>query len=335
MCVQAHPATGKIHATIVSHRFTLGFTRAELLPVIAELLGVLALLAIAAILAVLLMTVLLIYNVRHPPRNTAGLALARGRPCDPADIGLPFEEWTFDRPGARLPVWEVDVRNDQQSDRSQPDGPLTVVFVHGWGQSRLSMLNRLEPFDECGDRLVMYDLRGHGEATGGLTPLGWREDDDLLALLDRLGGSRYLLVGNSMGAVIALHAAARTTMTGNRVVGVVAYGLYADFHRSVRGRLRLQNLPRRPMTDLAMVWFRLSGVRFPSIKPAASAIRCPILLLHGSDDLVAPIEHAQRVADAAADAELVVIEGGTHLDAHEVDPDTHGAAVRRFIDRIG
>lgn len=333
-------ASAKNNIRPIRHRFVddapLGYhlRPRRVTVVISELMGLLVLLAIAAILAVLLMTALLVYNVRHPPRHTAGTALARGRPCDPDDVGLSFEEWSLDRPGARLPVWEAEIPVDRRQERGPSDEPITAIFVHGWGQSRISMLNRIEPFDASCERLVMYDLRGHGEATGVRTPLGWREEEDLLALLDRLGDGRFLFVGNSMGAVIALQAAARHDGAAGRVVGVVAYGLYTDSHRSVRGRLRLRNLPRRPMTDLAMAWFRLNGLRFPAVEAAAGSIRCPLLLVHGSDDEVAPLEHARRVTDAAIDAELIVIAGGTHLDAHEVDPERHDAAVRQFIDRL-
>src|SRR5688572_22262621 len=147
------------------------------------MLGLLILLAIALALLMALLVTMLAWQMVHPPRHTAGWALARGLPCDPNDLKLTFEEWWLDRPsGIRLPVWEIagqrsEVRGPRSADAL---GELTAVFVHGWGHARVDSLQRIEPFLPLVYRIVVYDLRGHGEATGSASTLGDREDDDLL-----------------------------------------------------------------------------------------------------------------------------------------------------------
>ncbi|MHC4989610.1 MAG: alpha/beta hydrolase, partial [Planctomycetota bacterium] len=208
-----------------------------------DVLGLVLLLAVAGVLLLTLLTALLVRTSRRPPRHTAGYALARGLPVDPGDLDLAFEPWTLDRAdGAHLPVWEIDAAHMRELTPSgEPPAALTGVFVHGWGESRLDVLDRLSPWMGLFDRMVLYDLRGHGDAEGGLSRLGAGEEDDLAGVLDRLGPQPVVLVGYSMGAVIALNAAAHPG-----VQGVVAYGPYLGLDEAMRGRLREMGYPSWP-----------------------------------------------------------------------------------------
>ncbi|MHC4769613.1 MAG: alpha/beta fold hydrolase, partial [Planctomycetota bacterium] len=168
--------------------------------------------------------------------------------------------------GPSLPVWEIEC--------GPP--PFTAVFLHDWGASRVDMLGRLAPWDEVCRRLVLYDLRGHGDATGGPSRLGHREDQDLLSLLERLGAGPYLLVGHSMGAGIAIAAAAQAPPAVD-VAGIVACGPRDDFRTLLKGRLRAAAIPARPLADLAMAWLWLTGIRRVDVRQAEAALRIPVL----------------------------------------------------------
>ena len=212
---------------------------------------------------------------------------------------------------------------------------LTAVFIHDWGESRIDVLARIEPWRTLCDRFVLYDLRGHGEATGGGSRLGHREDLDLLALLDRLGESPIVLVGQSMGAVIAISAASQRRPASARIAGIVAYGPYHDFLSSLCGRLSAGGYPTRPLTDLAIFWLRFTGTRPKGLPDEeVQRVRCPILMICGADDTIVSVSHGQRIAEAAADGTLLVIPNGGHLDAHVVDPQRHDLALRVFVERV-
>lgn len=290
--------------------------------------GLLVLLAIALAAVIVVLTAMIVWEARRPPRHTAGYAVAKGLPCDPGEMGLSFDAWWLDcGRGVRLPVWEI-------TTGTAPDGSITVILVHGWGHSRIDMLPRVGLWKELAGRIVLYDLRGHGDAEGDLSRLGAGEDEDLLALIERLGEGRYLLVGHSMGAVIAIHAAAREVEPAGQITGIVAYGPYADFHASIRGRLRSSGFPTRPLTDLAMFWFRLIGLRHRDLAHDAATLACPLLVIHGKADEIAPFAHAEMVVDAAADAALHAVPGAGHLDAHEHDESRHDEIVREFVGRL-
>ncbi|MEE8155364.1 MAG: alpha/beta hydrolase [Phycisphaerales bacterium] len=294
------------------------------------LLGVAILLLIALGVLGVLLAAMIVHGATHPPRHTAGYALAHSLACDPGELDLRYESWTLDRPdGAKLPVWEVQTGKPRREDHD-----ITIVFLHGWGRSRIDLLARMRPWDELCDRLVLYDLRGHGESTGGASRLGCDEGADLIALLERLGEARFILVGNSMGAVIAIAAAAANDAVRRRIVGLIAYGPYIDFHTSLRHRLRAAGLPTRPLTDLAMLWFRLRGLRQRRTLEDAARLHCPLLVIHGGEDRISPAHHAEMIVARAPDAVLHTAQGAGHSDAHAVDVQSHDAAVRAFVERV-
>lgn len=300
----------------------------------------LILLGFALATIMLLVTAMLAWSMQRPPRHTAGWAIARGIPSDPGDLSLQFEEWQLDRPdGITLPVWEISRRCESEAgaacrSTAFPD-ELCVVFIHGWGHSRIDMLQRLAVFLPTADRFVLYDQRGHGDATG-LSRLGGRETDDLLALLDRLGEGRCVLVGHSMGAVVAIAAAIASQRSGivDKIAGIVAYGPYLQFHRSLIGRLRVAGLPGRPITDLALLALQMRGVRPRSLDVNCLAgLSCPLLVIHGRADEVSPVEDGRQVAKLAAAAELLELPNSSHVDAHE-SGQSHDMAIVAFFNRL-
>ncbi len=296
-----------------------------------QLLGLLILLVVALIVAVIVLSAIIARQAVRPPRHTAGYAVARGMAVDPAERGLKFEQWILELPdGAALPVWEVQgcrlsaigYRPETGGAQSQAEGrqlkadsrepPLTAVFVHAWGESRIDTLARVEPWIELCDRLVFYDLRGHGDAEGGAARLGDGDHEDLLALLERLGAGQFILAGCGLGAVIAIDAA--TAAPACTIAGVVAEAPYGNFHAWLRGRLGARDLPTRPCTDLALLWLRLRGIRPADAMGGTRRLRCPLLVLCRDDDALCSLDDAGQVADMADRGELCRVKDAGELD---------------------
>ncbi|HEY3815279.1 MAG TPA: alpha/beta hydrolase [Caulobacteraceae bacterium] len=88
--------------------------------------------------------------------------------------------------------------------------PVDVVFLHANGFNALTYRTLLAPLSAT-LRIVAPDLRGHGATMLKAEPHGrrsWRDlRDDVLALLDELGGPPVTLAGHSMGGTVALEAA--------------------------------------------------------------------------------------------------------------------------------
>lgn len=249
------------------------------------------------------------YEVRNPRRRTMAYAMARGLAADPAEMKLTFESWVLDRPdGAQLPVWEITAGGGR-------DAPI-IIMLHGWGESRIDSLARITPFIPFASRIIVYDLRGHGEAEGSRSRLGDQEEDDLLALIDRLGPHRVILFGHSLGATIAIFAAAKLALDVNqpeRLIAVLATAPYRLVHTPIRGRLHLLHLPGRPVTDLTMLLLRLRGVRQRDTALAARDVPVPVVIAHGSADTIAPRDDGRAIVAAAPKGEIIVVDAADHL----------------------
>ena len=97
-------------------------------------------------------------------------------------------------------------------DFGDPDRPVDLLFVHANGFNALTYRALLAPLS-ASLRIVAPDLRGHGATSLPAVPRGRRSwadlRDDLISLLDLLGGPPLTLAGHSMGATSALLAAER------------------------------------------------------------------------------------------------------------------------------
>ena len=96
------------------------------------------------------------------------------------------------------------------------EGP-SLVVVHGLGDTQRSW-DRVVHHLASRFRLVTYDLRGHGRSSSGGPYAIDTLVADLAAVIDNLGVPHPLLVGHSLGALVAAEYAAAHTCAG--LIGV-------------------------------------------------------------------------------------------------------------------
>lgn len=105
------------------------------------------------------------------------------------------------------------------------DGPADgrlVVLVPGMGDLRSTWRELVGPLVEAGYRVAVTDLRGHGDSDTTFRTHGdVATAEDVLALVDELGGGPAVLFGNSMGAGAVAYAAAERP---EAVAGLVLFG---------------------------------------------------------------------------------------------------------------
>ena len=141
----------------------------------------------------------------RPPRKMFAWALATGRPKDPSDLGLRFDDVQYSS-GQRhpCPAWRI------YGDAQNTDAPI-VVMLHGWGRSRWDSLTRVEPFRKVCSEIVLLDLPAHGEHAGAWSGVGTSEPQCVLHVLQEIAQQfpkrALILAGHSMGAGVAVRAA--------------------------------------------------------------------------------------------------------------------------------
>ncbi|MCC6679017.1 MAG: alpha/beta hydrolase [Phycisphaerales bacterium] len=294
--------------------------------------GLVQLLAVGLVLAVLIAAVYAGWALTHPPRRTYASAVARARPGDPSELPSPrvFESWTFTTGGATLPVWDIPGDN--------PAGPV-VIMTHGWADGRLGALQRLGPVLPVASRIIAWDMRGHGDATG-ICRLGTREVDDLAALIEHLGASSVILFGWSLGGGVSIAAAARDDLS-RRIAAVIAEAPYRVPGTPARRVMHVRGLPYRlnlPITFFVLGFLFGVGPRWRGFDRAAHArrLKCPLLVIHGEWDQICPVEDGRAIAEAAPAGSLAILADGGHNDLWVEEPLAArcGEVVREFLTNL-
>lgn len=140
----------------------------------------------------------------------------------PGHYGLAWEA-SFEDDDVRF---RFSFESDSVSLRSPPDPRGTVVALHGFYAESLQLLTQALHFAENGYRVILPDLRAHGQSEGRYVTFGARERGDLAELvkdLERRGllARPLVLYGASLGGSIALQATA-DGVDADRVVTLAA-----------------------------------------------------------------------------------------------------------------
>ena len=158
-------------------------------------------------------------------------------------------------------------------DWGNPGAP-PIVCVHGYTSSAQAF-NALARRLPSRDHVIAPDVRGHGESAWSTTGAYQYSDQvgDLAAIVDKLGLSRFTLVGTSMGGIIAMayagaHPDRLTRLVINDVgpllegMALTRIGEYVgldpkfDSYAQLEQHIRTVSAPFGPLTDAQ--WRRLS-----------------------------------------------------------------------------
>ena len=179
-----------------------------------------------------------------------------------------------------------------------------LILIHGYLSTAMTMVSAgiAGRMAGRGHRVIMPDLRGHGDSDRPHHAAAWPPDvlaDDGLALIEHLGVTDYDLGGYSLGGRTVIRILARGATPGRAIVG--GQGLEAVTHTVGRGgryRHVLTNFgnfepgsPERAMED----WVRASGgdpialacvldTFVDTPLEALARIRVPTLVLTGAAD---------------------------------------------------
>jgi len=274
-------------------------------------MGLVLLFILGAIVLAVAFTYGLVADARHPSRATTGWALGRGIPVDPAAMNLQSsnQHWAHDQPAWRLVGGDAD--------------GFTTIIIHGWRRSKIDSLRRIHPWLEASAEVWLLDLDGHGESPDGPTTLGAAAVPALVALVnDRVAAThannaqtkRVILIGHSLGASIALRAAAQCH--SDALAGVVAFAPYESLREPIANRLTARALPAVLFARTAeMCLHALCGgeASTATALKELAARGLPVLLVAAQHDPVVSLDHVQKLA-VQSSTPLTVDEKSSHDD---------------------
>jgi pimeloyl-ACP methyl ester carboxylesterase len=186
----------------------------------------------------------------------------------------------------------------------------TVVYLHGVADNRASASGVIERLTARGFDVIAYDSRAHGGSDGDVCTYGYFEKHDLARVLDRIETKPIVLFGTSLGAAVAIQAAA----IDRRVDAVIAAETFSDLRT-----VAVERAPRvltRAMIEKAFAAAERQGhFDVDAVSPvrAAADVTVPVLLVHGARDVDTRPEHSERVfAALAGPKRLIIVPGAAH-----------------------
>lgn len=265
---------------------------------------------------------------------------------DPGAFGLAFETLRIGSENGRsLHAWFIPAAGRAAGAGAAASAGVAadeavapaVVVMHGWGGNAALMLPLARPLHEAGYATLFVDARCHGAS-----------DDDSFASLPRFAedaehafawlaaqpavdAARIALLGHSVGAGAVLFAASRTP----QVAAVVSVAAFSHPAAMMRRWLAARHIPEKPVGRYILDYVQKTiGHRFDDIAPVATIarIRRPVLLVHGADDAVVPIDEAMQIYAMRGDTpvELMTLTGDHESFA---DLEHHVGRLVAFLNR--
>jgi uncharacterized protein len=220
----------------------------------------------------------------------------------PARLGLAWEDvWLPSLDGARMHGWWLPAAAPARG---------TVLHFHGNAENITTFLGAVHWLPAAGYNVLLVDYRGYGRSEGVATIDGVHEDARVAidAALARPGP--LFVFGQSLGGSIAVHAVAHHPERA-RIKAVIAEGAFAGYRR----------IAREKMNALWLTWpvqwpaSLLFSDRYAAQDAAAMLAPVPLLVVHGTDDVVVAPSHARRLYEAAREPRELWLVPGPHVAA--------------------
>lgn len=210
----------------------------------------------------------------------------------PADGGMAYRDLEFrSGDGERLHGWWVERR---------APGLGHVLLCHGNAGNVGDRVLHAAVLTEVGFDVLLFDYRGYGRSSGAPGERGTYSDARaaLSCLLNErdVDAGRVIYLGESLGGAVALELALAHPPAG--LVLLSAFTSVRDM-----GRIHYRVVPSRLVPDA-----------YPSLRLIAD-LRAPLLVVHGEDDAIVPVEHGRALYAAAPEPKrLRLVPGVGHND---------------------
>ena len=173
-------------------------------------------------------------------------------------------------------------------------------------------------FADAGWAAAWADMRAVRESPGFFSIEGWVRDAraviDAARALAGAGGRSLAVIGSSAGGCVAVEAIKRGARA-DALALLAAPALWMSFADDAPAAVRRitddagMRLAEDVLSD-PTTW----AAEFETVvtERAIVDVRVPLLIVHGTDDDVVPVEHARMLAERARDPDLRIIEGAGH-----------------------
>lgn len=231
----------------------------------------------------------------------------------------------------------------------------TVVFIHGAQNDHSVWILQTRYFAHHGFNVLALDLPGHGRSKGAAMDSVEKMAAWVLEVMDAAGVDKAMMVGHSMGSLIALEAShmaparvSHLAMVGTTYPMKVSDALLETSKNDEQAAIDMVNIfshssmaqkPSCPgpgfytMGGARRLMQRMSQINpaqlfytdffacnaYANGQAAAEAIKCPTLFIFGSKDMMTPARSTKTLTAAIGHGKVVTVDAGHSLMAEQPD----------------
>jgi pimeloyl-ACP methyl ester carboxylesterase len=231
----------------------------------------------------------------------------------------------------------------------------TAIFIHGAQNDHSVWCLQTRYFAHHGYNVLAVDLPGHGRSKGKACESVELMASWVLAVMDAVGVDKALMIGHSMGSLIALQAShmapqrvSQLAMLGTTYPMKVSDALLETAKNNEPVAIDMVNIfshstmahkPSCPgpgfyvMGGARRLMQRMSTINpeqlfytdffacnaYANGEVAAAAVTCPVLFVFGSKDMMTPPRSTKLLTGAIAHGKTVMVDAGHSLMAEQPD----------------
>ena len=226
--------------------------------------------------------------------------------------GLPLEEvWFRAADGPRLFGWYV---------QASPGAPV-LLWCHGNAGNLIHRLDNMAALYRSGLSIFIFDYRGYGRSEGKPSEEGLYRDAlaayTYLTEARRIPPQQVVMFGRSLGAAIAGEVASQRP-----IGGMILEGSFPS----------VEAVAKAFYFGLPVHW--LISARFP-LSEKLQRVRVPVLVIHGEQDEVIPVELGRLVFESANEPKfLYLVPGAGHNDCYVIGGQAYLSRITSFLKQI-
>lgn len=253
---------------------------------------------------------------------------------------------------------KIDGINLYYNDYGQK-GQVPFIFIHGWISSSEFWRNQVKKLKDK-RRIIVLDLRGHGKSDKPREEYSIKKfSEDLESFMDKLGVTKAILVGHSMGGMIALQftldhqekveklilidTLAKSSFSIRRkmlfFISQIAFSIsYESFMRYYLKRIFRKNYPKVILEKTLekvlknpkyVVKSCYSAIKTFNVSQELASITIPTCIIQGSESFI-PLSQAKYFEKKIRNTYLAIIEGAGHSTPRET-PKKVNEVIEKFI----
>ena len=242
------------------------------------------------------------------------------------------------------------------------DSKPVIMFIHGASMDHTIWALQGRYFAHHGYSVLAIDLPGHGASEGPALESIEEMADWITSTINATGKRPVILVGHSMGAIIALETAAQNS---EKITAIALAGIAVPMTVNPKLLNQTVNKPLEAINSIVGWAYsdrsQLGGTAVPGLwmlgggrkliernalgqlhidfkacdnyshgLESAKNVKCPTLIIAGDDDKMTPAKASETLQRALTHSTIEVIRGGGHMMMIE-RPDQTLETLRNFI----